>query len=814
MRRLLALCTCTVIAALGLVPAGGITVDVDASRPLGPLPHFFRSTGFTPSSKLLTEHGRLNMLLAGGGGFRYMRVHCMLDLVDISTATGAVSYNWTALDSAFDAILDAGLTPFVNLNGNPTGALHELFLKSDFARRGAKLLAWRDLIEALGSHLGARYGAAATRTWRFEHWNEPMEIDRFCADGKAQVPFGSYENMFNYYDACVDGLGRADEQLQIGGPTTHSSVAALADDDPVIKFLEHCDSGTNAFSNMSNGTRLDFISIHRKGTDRGAPGGSNSSNILAKEREFFELIRTKHPRFLDLPFYNDEADPLSGWAKTPPWRPTPQYAAYMVAVVAEHADAMAAGSDTIDGVHYGLASNDNSFDGGWFERTLIATLNNSAAAGDQFAYDVVKKPDLTVMQLLVRLGSQRLHVRLGAISNASANVGAIATAGVAPGAPERGAERATASGSDGDGCLGLMLHRSDDTAPTERDGINVTVRFVTAAWRDAAPAAANESWAVAQWRLDAAHGNPYATWLAQGSPPWPSAEQMEALVEAQEPVLLGVDLRAASSAITVGALLPLPSVSLIQLCKQPPAAPAAPSKPTVLLQKQDGDATVVFWPPLDPVSAAVLKSYSVECSVGGAAFARANNADVIASAWVHRHRIDSDGGGGGTRCYRLRAIDLWGREGAPSSPRCVEGIIANSSRRRRSNSSSSTAAAAAQTAGLRNGAIWHDAEGNQIEAHGGTILKIGDVYHWYGASKKLPKDPATGLPCGFGCSMHVRLYTSTDLLNWSFVRTVFNASEITIDPDLKPYTPAPPFRIERPKVRVKSLLFVPSRVLF
>ena len=114
--------------------------------------------------------------------------------------------------------------------------------------------------------------------------------------------------------------------------------------------------------------------------------------------------------------------------------------------------------------------------------------------------------------------------------------------------------------------------------------------------------------------------------------------------------------------------------------------------------------------------------------------------------------------------------------------------------------------AATEKTGLQNGAIWHDSQGNQIEAHGGTILKIAGVYHWYGASKKLPKDPVTGLGCTFGCSMHVRLYTSTDLLNWSFATTVFNASEIAIDPDLKPDAPAPPFRIERPKVRAPPQL--------
>lgn len=34
-------------------------------------------------------------------------------------------------------------------------------------------------------------------------------------------------------------------------------------------------------------------------------------------------------------------------------------------------------------------------------------------------------------------------------------------------------------------------------------------------------------------------------------------------------------------------------------------------------------------------------------------------------------------------------------------------------------------------ASLPNGDAWHDVSGNQIEAHGGGILKIGPTYHWY-----------------------------------------------------------------------------------
>ena len=57
--------------------------------------------------------------------------------------------------------------------------LHALFMDHDFLNQ-EKLVAWRDMIQGLGAHLVARYGAA-THQWFFEHWNE-------CAP-RQQPPF-------------------------------------------------------------------------------------------------------------------------------------------------------------------------------------------------------------------------------------------------------------------------------------------------------------------------------------------------------------------------------------------------------------------------------------------------------------------------------------------------------------------------------------------------------------------------------------------------------------------------------------------------
>eukprot|EP01046_Picozoa_sp_COSAG06_P086323 COSAG06_NODE_32934_length_498_cov_0.491228_1_plen_83_part_10 len=65
--------------------------------------------------------------------------------------------------------------------------------------------------------------------------------------------------------------------------------------------------------------------------------------------------------------------------------------------------------------------------------------------------------------------------------------------------------------------------------------------------------------------------------------------------------------------------------------------------------------------------------------------------------------------------------------------------------------------AGAARASLQNGAAWFDTDGNQIEAHGGNILKIDGVYHWYGATKK--ELEYKGKSCTFECSLGINLYT-------------------------------------------------------
>lgn len=60
---------------------------------------------------------------------------------------------------------------------------------------------------------------------------------------------------------------------------------------------------------------------------------------------------------------------------------------------------------------------------------------------------------------------------------------------------------------------------------------------------------------------------------------------------------------------------------------------------------------------------------------------------------------------------------------------------------------------------IKPGAIWPDDCGKHINAHGGGILKAGDMWYWFGEYR--PNEVASGRRC-------VSCYSSTNLVNWKF----------------------------------------------
>ena len=94
---------------------------------------------------------------------------------------------------------------------------------------------------------------------------------------------------------------------------------------------------------------------------------------------------------------------------------------------------------------------------------------------------------------------------------------------------------------------------------------------------------------------------------------------------------------------------------------------------------------------------------------------------------------------------------------------------------------------------MKNGQIWYDVDGNDIQAHGGCIIKFGNLYYWYGEHKGGPNVPNSKVErvdvIGVSC------YTSRDLVNWKYEGLALEADKS--DPE----SPLHPSKVlERPKV--------------
>ena len=99
---------------------------------------------------------------------------------------------------------------------------------------------------------------------------------------------------------------------------------------------------------------------------------------------------------------------------------------------------------------------------------------------------------------------------------------------------------------------------------------------------------------------------------------------------------------------------------------------------------------------------------------------------------------------------------------------------------------------------MKNGKIWKDTDGNDIQAHGGCIIRHDDTYYWYGEHKG-GETKTTYLVSGAAVNrvdvIGVSCYSSNDLLNWKYEGLALEADKD--DPKSFIHTSKV---VERPKV--------------
>ncbi len=479
---------------------------------------------------------------------------------------------------------------------------------SDFCD-AAQLRAWQRLVHDLALHLQERYGAEEVRSWFFESWNEP--------DGRGWWPQfpDSVQAHLNYYDACSEGLREADPAVRFGGPGTCQTLS------PLFKaFLAHCDAGA----------RLDFISVHEKGARPCREDlNPNTRGIIEREQAAVDYIRSHHARLAALPLMNNECDPQVGWRDIHSWRARPYYAALVARVVHQHQALLV----ERHGVPYGLLSNDNGFVGTWGNRTLLARFGTEEelAAG---RFELVKKPVLNAMALLAMLGDERCAAE-GA-EDPLAGVGALAT--------RLGEEQVAV----------LVYHSRDRIMSSGCRRVELALEGLPF-----------EEPMLVHYRIDEDGNDPFRVWEEMGAPPRPSAQQFAAMRAAQEPDVFDGPrpVAAPGGRLEMAFDLPLPSVGLLLLS----ARPAGPPERVEDLRAEayaglHGGQVMLTW--RGPQSH-VLRTYEVlHAPSADGPFCRLNEGHLLCRAFLH---AGEEAGG----CYKVRAVDLWGRAGEESEPAAV-----------------------------------------------------------------------------------------------------------------------------------------------
>jgi xylan 1,4-beta-xylosidase len=193
-------------------------------------------------AQLRTAHDEL--------GFRYIRFHGIFadDMAAYREVNGKPVYDFEKIDAVYDAVLQTGMKPFVELGFMPHDLAandRTIFYWKAIGSPPKDYGRWTDFITAFIRHLETRYGKQEVARWRFEVWNEP-NLDGFWTDGDQR----SY---FRLYDTTVQAIKAVDPALPVGGPATAGAAW-------VPEFLGHAKAA---------GSPVDFVTTHTYGVNGG-----------------------------------------------------------------------------------------------------------------------------------------------------------------------------------------------------------------------------------------------------------------------------------------------------------------------------------------------------------------------------------------------------------------------------------------------------------------------------------------------------------------------------------------------------------------
>ena len=494
-----------------------VSISVDLGKPLGELRPIWRYFGADEPNYAYMKDGK--KLLAALGELApkqvYFRAHNMLTTGDgtpafkwgstnayTEDADGKPVYDWTITDRIFDAYLERGVRPYVQLGfmpqalslkpepyrhyWTPTSKYDEIYRgwtspPKDYAK-------WSELCYQWAKHCVEKYGIAEVQTWWWELWNEP-NIGYWS---------GTQEEFHKLYDYSVAGVRRAIPQARIGGPETAGGPGGGT----LEKFLNHCVKGTNAVTGQP-GTPLDLIAFHAKGQPKFIDGHvrMSMSSQLKNIDDAFAVI-AKCPTLKQLPIVIGESDPEGCAACQGPqngYRNGTMYSSYTAASFARKHDLAAKHGVNLEGaLTWAFEFEDQPYFAGF----RVLSSNG------------ISHPVLNVFRMFSRMSGQRLTVT---------SDGALSAEEIIKNNVRAKPDVSALASLDGKKLTIMLWHYHDDDIPGPPADITLDLPGMPAG------AAAAK---ITHYRIDESHSNAYTVWQALGRPQAPTPEQYASLEQA------------------------------------------------------------------------------------------------------------------------------------------------------------------------------------------------------------------------------------------------------------------------------------------
>jgi xylan 1,4-beta-xylosidase len=531
------------VVLFGLLASFPVTIRVDADRPLGELAPIWRFFGSDEPNYAYMKDGR--KLLSALGELKpkavYFRTHNLLNTGDGTPALkwgstnaytedlqGRPIYDWTVVDRIFDAYLERGLRPYVQigfmpqaLSMKPEPYQHEWRpglpygdIYTGWAHPPKDYSKWEELVYQWVRHCLERYGRTEVKAWYWETWNE------------ANIGYwqGTAEEFLKLHDHAVAAVRRALPEARVGGPDMAGSEATF-----LRAFLEHC---------HGKGTPLDFIAFHAKGAPKYVDGHVRmgiAAQLATIDRGFATVA--SFPTLKRTPIVIGESDPEGCAACQGPqlaYRNGTMYSSYTAASFARKHDLAERHGVNLEGaLTWAFEFEDQPYFAGF--RAL--------------ATNGIPLPVLNVFRMFSKMGGKRVPAE----SSAQVPLDTMLTEGV------RGAPDVAAFASAERNRLAVLLwHYHDDDVPGPEAAVELSLSGL--------PLPSGEVRLV-HFRVDEGHSNAYAAWKRMGSPIAPNADQYRELLAASQLARLDAPatVRVEKGQAALRFALPRQGVSLVVL---------------------------------------------------------------------------------------------------------------------------------------------------------------------------------------------------------------------------------------------------------